>query len=34
MVKQTNYEYLLEKQQTGELACLFSLGLNEKTRLT
>jgi len=33
MAKKTNYEYLLEKQQTGELTRLFSLGLNEKTTL-
>jgi len=28
--QQTNYEYLLEKQQTGELTRLFSLGLSTK----
>jgi len=30
MTKQTNYEYLLDKQQTGELTRLFSLGLPTK----
>jgi len=30
MVKQTNYEYLLEKQQTGELARLFRMGFPTK----